>query len=474
MSRILLRVWGSHLCGLAIVLATISGLAEDSTPHVAPAADPANPPVERDEEYYEMLRLFADTLDQVERNYVKDVSRRDLMEAAIKGMLSKLDPYSNYIAPTDLDRFKTGIENEFGGIGIQVTTEPGELTIISPMFNTPAYRAGIEAGDHITEINGQPTKGISIDEAVKRMKGPIGSTVKVTVWHARTKETETVEVKREMIQVETVLGDKRKEDDHWSYWFDEEKKIGYIRVTQFGRHTFEELRKAVRELNEGGIKGLVIDLRYNPGGLLTSAIEICDLFIKTGKIVSTAGRNVPERTWNAHEPGTFDGFPVAVLVNRFSASASEIVSACLQDHSRAVVIGERTWGKGSVQNIIELESGKSALKLTTAGYLRPSGKNIHRFDGAKENDEWGVTPNEGFAVALTDEEAQAYLTNRRERDILRKASADSEAKPIERLVDKQLQKALDYLDEQLKPKADGNAAAKADAKAEEKKDEKKE
>jgi carboxyl-terminal processing protease len=198
------------------------------------------------------------------------------------------------------------------------------------------------------------------------------------------------------------------------------------------------------------------------------------LFIKTGKIVSTAGRNVPERTWNAHEPGTFDGFPVAVLVNRFSASASEIVSACLQDHSRAVVIGERTYGKGSVQRLYHMEAGASALRLTTAKYVRPSGKNIHRFDGAKENDEWGVTPNEGFAVALTDEEAQAYLNNRRERDILRKQSADPDAKTVERIVDKQLQKAIDYLSEQLKLKADVNAAAKADIKAEEKKEQEKE
>ena len=414
-----------------------------------PAAEAADKAKEAAEEDYELLRLFADTLSQVERNYVKDIDRRELMEAAIRGMLTKLDPYSNFIPPAELDKFRSSVENEFGGIGITVSTESGELTIVSPLFGTPAYRAGLRGGDRVKEIEGQSTQGISIDEAIRRMKGKIGTSVKLTVVHAEGDDPETLELKRELIRVDTVLGDRRKSDDHWNYFFDEEKKLGYIRITNFGRHTADDLRQALGELTREGMRGLVLDLRFNPGGLLTSAIEVSDLLLSDGRIVSTAGRNAPERTWDAKKDGTFDGFPLAVLVNRYSASASEIVAASLQDHNRAVVIGQRTWGKGSVQNIIELEQGKSALKLTTAGYVRPNGKNIHRSEGAKETDEWGVAPSSGMEVALTEDEASTYLQQRRQRDaIVRKndSKPEQEEKPA---ADRQLQRALDYLSEEL-------------------------
>lgn len=408
---------------------------------------PAEEAKPQSEEYYELLRLFADTLDQVDRNYVKDVDRRELMEAAIRGMLTKLDPYSNYISPKELDRFRSGVESEFGGVGLQVSNENGVLTVVSPIFNTPAYRAGIQAGDTIFEIEGTSAKGMSLDDAIKRMKGPAGTTVKVKMRRGE-EEPKEYELAREVIQVATVLGDRRNEDDTWNYMFDDEKKIAYIRLTSFSRHTGTELKKALIDLKAKGMRGLVLDLRYNPGGLLPVAIEICDHFVAEGKIVSTAGRNTKERVWNAHKEGTFEGFPLAVLINHYSASASEILAACLQDHQRGVIIGERSWGKGSVQNVIELESGKSALKLTTAGYMRPNGKNIHRFEGAKEQDEWGVKPNENFEVLHSDEEQTKLLADRRDRDVIRKPA---EATAKERPTDKQLQKALEYLDSQLAP-----------------------
>ncbi len=393
------------------------------------AAKDEAPPKRSDaelKEERELLRLLVDTLDQVERNYVKDISRRELYEAAIRGLVSKLDQHSNYIPPDEIESFKGTVENEFGGVGIQVSRESGRLLVISPLVGTPAYRAGIQAGDWITAIDGTTTRDISLDDAVKRMKGPVGTSVRVTVIHARDGRTETLTLRREVVRVETVLGDRRNPDDSWNFFLDEQRKIGYIRITAFGRHTTNEMRKAVKSLVDQGLRGLVIDLRFNPGGLLSSAVEISDMFVAEGRIVSTAGRNVAEQVVFAKKEGTYEGFPMAVLVNRFSASASEIVSACLQDHGRAIVVGERTWGKGSVQNIIELEGGRSALKLTTAGYQRPNGRNINRFEGATEEDEWGVSPNEGYAIRLPDEELRQLIETRRERDILKRPTS---AKP---------------------------------------------
>ncbi len=374
----------------------------------------------RDEEdYYELYKLLADTVDQVERNYVKDVDRRELIEAAIEGVLAKLDPYSAYISPDELGRFRSTVESEFGGIGIQITMEKGQLKVLSPLVGTPAYRAGLLAGDRILEIDDEPTAGIDLDEAVRRLKGKEGTSVKLLVVHPGRKNKEEVHIVREVIRVETVLGDRRKPDDTWDFMLDPKKRIGYIRVTAFSRDTPDELRAALDELKRDKLRGLILDLRFNPGGLLNSAIEVADLFVASGRIVSTKGRNSPERTWDAESDGTFQGFPMVVLVNRYSASASEIVAACLQDHGRAEILGERTWGKGSVQNVIELEEGRSALKLTTAGYLRPSGKNIHRFPDAQSGDEWGVKPNAGLELRLGDQEILDLVEARRQRDIVR-------------------------------------------------------
>lgn len=382
--------------------------AKDSVAPEQPTAD----------EEYRLHKLLVDTLEQVERNYVKEVSRRELIEAAIEGVLEKLDPYSDYISPKELDEFRKSVESEFGGIGIQITIEDDQLKVISPMVGTPAYKAGILAGDRIVEINGEETEGITLDEAVKRLKGKPGSSVKLTVVHPGRTEQATIEITRETIRVNTVLGDHRKADDSWDYMLDPQERIGYIRVTAFSRETVNELREALSELQKKKLRGLILDLRFNPGGLLSSAIAVSDLFIGDGRIVSTSGRNSPERTWEAHEKGTFSGFPMVVLVNRYSASASEIVAACLQDHGRAVVMGERTWGKGSVQNVIEMEEGHSALKLTTASYKRPSGKNIHRFPKADDDDEWGVMPDEGYRLRLSDSELVALIVARRERDVV--------------------------------------------------------
>lgn len=430
------RHWLMPLLLLVTLIAGGASLRAEEPPSgqpVGPINDTAQAEAAKkaSESDYELYKIFADTLDQIERNYVKDISRRELMEAAIKGALEKLDPYSNYINPDEISRFRTSVEHQFGGIGIQIGMEDGQLKVISPLLGTPAYRAGLESGDVILEIDGKSTEGIQIDEAVKLLKGEPDTKVTLVVRHAGEREKSTISVTREIVHVETVLGDSRKSDDTWDFMLDHDKHIGYIRITAFGRDTAAEVKEAVEHLQKEGLKGLIIDLRFNPGGLLSAAIEVSDLFISEGKIVSTKGRNTPERTWEAVKDGTFEGFPMVVLVNHYSASASEIFSAALQDHHRAVVIGERTWGKGSVQNVIELEEGKSALKLTTAGYHRPSGKNIHRYPEAKESDEWGVMPDKGYEVKMDGSQTARLIEYRRRRDILigkhEKALASGEA-----------------------------------------------
>jgi carboxyl-terminal processing protease len=399
------------IAALACVLVLLGALVAAG----APAEKPAAPK----EDYYELYRILVDTMDQVERNYVKEVGRRELIEAAIEGVLDKLDPYSAYISPEEVTRFKTTVENEFSGIGIQLASDRRQLTIFSPLVGSPAYRAGLLAGDRIVEIEDQSTEGMRIEEAVSRLKGAPGSEVKLTVIHPGRRDRVEVTLTRQQIHVDTVLGDRRKEDDSWDYMLRPEEKIGYVRLSAFSRDTARELRTVLEQLQSDGMRGLILDLRFNPGGLLTSAIEVSDMFISEGRIVSTEGRNSPERVWDAKKEGTFEGFPMAVLVNRYTASASEIVAACLQDHKRAEIIGDRTWGKGSVQNVIELEDGKSLLKLTTASYRRPSGKEIHRFEDSSDQQEWGVTPEEPFRLRLSNAEMEQLLQDRRQRDVVR-------------------------------------------------------
>ena len=416
------------------------------------------------EQYYELLQTFVDTFEQVERNYVKDVDRKKLMEAAIRGMLSELDPYSSYIPSEELKRFNRVVRQEFGGIGIQVQTDPRtkRILVISPLPDTPAYHAGVRAGDLVMKVEGQDTANMSIDEAVKLMTGPPGDPVTIVVRHIGSAAEETIEITRDIIKVKSVLGDTYDKDGQWDFMIDKENSIAYVRLTQFGNRSATELAAAIRKLQEGGMKGLVLDLRNNPGGLLTQAVQISDMFIDSGTIVSTAGKNSQPKTWSATKDGTFKEFPMAILVNRFSASASEIVSACLQDHKRAVVVGERSWGKGSVQNIIQLDSGASALKLTTAGYKRPSGKNIHRFPDSKPDDEWGVTPDDGYAIRFSRDELRSFDSYRRERDVLR-----AEGPPESDFKDRQLDKAIEYVRSKLDD--DGNETESDKKPAEEKK-----
>jgi carboxyl-terminal processing protease len=442
---------------------------------------------------YEMVRLIVDVLHEVRDKYAIEIDEkreRKLVEDMINGGLERLDPHSMYINASDWKQFEKTSKGKFGGIGIQVGYDRqnrGQLTVISPMVGTPAYKAGVLAGDMIVKIDGKSTENMRLSEAIEMIQGKPGEKITLTVLHEGAKETVDIPIVRDEIRIESVLGDLRRpgKPDEWDFFLDKKTygvdRVGYIRLTNFSETAADEMRAAVTQLQKDGAQGLIIDLRNNPGGLLQSAVDIADLFLTSGRIVSTKGRNEKEEIYDAKEPGTLmlpaDRYPIVVLINKYSASASEILAAALQDngrqidgndlpqpehnHGRAVIIGERSYGKGSVQNIIMMEGRTSALKLTTASYWRPNGKNIHRFPDSKETDEWGVKPDPGFEVPMKDEERYEYMVYRNDRDVVRakKESADPSPKNVDKedkkkppFVDRVLEKAVDYLKKEINKK----------------------
>jgi carboxyl-terminal processing protease len=428
------------------------------------------PTREKDHDY-ELVRLVVDVLQEVRQRYVVEVDadrERKLVEDMINGGLERLDPHSQYINPKEFKQFSKTSEGKFGGIGIQIGYDRqgrGFIQVHSPMVGTPAYEAGVLAGDLIVKVDGKSTENMRVTEVADLIMGDPGEKVTLTVLHEGAKESVDIPIVRAVIEVHAVLGDLRKPDNakEWDFFVDQENKIAYVRLVTFSKTAPQELRNVIEQLQKEGVRGLVLDLRHNGGGLLKAAVEISDLFLADGIIVSTRGRDQEQEVYKAKAAGTLlqpaDKFPMAVLVNKWSASASEIVAAALQDHKRAIVVGERTFGKGSVQNVIEMKEGneKSALKLTTASYWRPSGKNIHRFPDAKESDEWGVKPNPGYEVP---QDEIAYLKYRIDRDVVQgkngtqppakpktEKETEKDKKPFE---DKVLQKALEYLRGEIK------------------------
>lgn len=384
-------------------------------------------PLREKDQDYELVRLVVDVLSEVDQRYVKEMdkeTKRRLVEDMINGGLDRLDPHSTYINPKRYKQFVKDSKGKFGGIGIQINTDPATklLSVVSPLVGTPAYEAGVMAGDIIIKIDGKSTENLTVSEAVDHIQGEPGQDITLTVLHLGSTEQVDIKITRAEIHVQSVLADQRKSNNDWEFMFDHENKIGYIRLAAFNETTFAELRKTVQQLQKDGVRGLILDLRNNPGGLLLSACDVSDLFLTEGRIVSTKGRDREDDVHDAKEEDTLllpaKSYPIAILINKYSASASEIVAAALQDHKRAVIIGERSYGKGSVQNVIPMEGRTSALKLTTASYWRPSGKNIHRFPDAKDSDEWGVKPDEGFEITMDDKERYQYMLYRRDRDVI--------------------------------------------------------
>ena len=318
-----------------------------------------------EEDTYKQLKLFGDVFERVRADYVEEVSDKELIEAAISGMLTHLDPHSSFLDKDSFSDMQTQTRGEFGGLGIEVTMENGLVKVVAPIDDTPAFHAGIEAGDLITHLDGEAVQGLTLSEAVDKMRGPVDSEIELTILRGDQDPFE-VTIVRDTITVQSVRS--RIEGD-----------IGYLRITAFNEQTTPGLEKAIADIREelgDTLHGLVIDLRNNPGGLLDEAISVSDAFLERGEIVSTRGRHEDSaQRWNASEGDLAENLPIVVLINGGSASASEIVAGALQDHRRAIVLGTDSFGKGSVQTIVPL-GGQGAMRLTTARYYTPSGRSI--------------------------------------------------------------------------------------------------
>jgi C-terminal peptidase prc len=414
----------------------------------------------------ELQTLLTDVREKLGKRDDLD-NHKDIDFSLQRMMLSHLDPYTTYIDPDTVARFTTETTGKFRGIGISIREDKdkGALRVVTPLKGSPAYRAGLKAGDLVRTIirevdnEGNPisppdiksTKDMSTNDAVKVIQGKPGTKVKLIVEREGAEKPLEFEVTRDVIEVESVLGFQRKENDDWDYTIDPESKIAYVRLTSFARHTAKDLQTVMRKLSRSGINGFILDLRFNPGGLLTSAVEISDMFIEDGLIVTIrprVGREAPYSKEQTNQEGTFLNFPMVCLVNGMSASGSEIVGGCLQDHHRAVVMGERSYGKGSVQNIQPFEGGE--LKLTTASFWRPSGKNLNKSStSGKDDDEWGVTPNKGYLLKLSAAERDQLFVHQRDSEIIPNRDLPPKEKKAE-FKDKQLQMALDYLRGQIR------------------------
>ena len=387
-------------------------------------------------ETYRQLKLFGDVFERVRADYVEEVTDQELIEAAIQGMLSALDPHSSYLNADSFRDMRVQTKGEFGGLGIEVTMENGLVKVVSPIDDTPAYRAGIEAGDLITHLDSEPVMGLTLNDAVKKMRGPVKSDIKLTIRRAG-REPFDVSITRAVIKITSVRSRS-------------EGKIGYLRITTFNEQTSPGLKAAIEKRKEDigeGLIGYVLDLRNNPGGLLDQAIEVSDAFLNQGEIVSTRGRDPDDaQRYNARHGDLAEGLPVVVLINGGSASASEIVAGALQDHRRAIVMGTTSFGKGSVQTIIPL-SGNGAMRLTTARYYTPSGRSIQGI---------GIDPD--IVVEQARLEKVETGPQRREADLrgaldngngngngAPEAEKKEPAKPAARKQDFQLSRALDLL-----------------------------
>ncbi|QDT71928.1 S41 family peptidase [Lacipirellula limnantheis] len=353
---------------------------------------------------------------------------QELFNGAMHGMISVLhrhgDQHSEFVDANQQDAFTEEYDQEFGGVGIRLRLlgEPQMPTVIGlPEPGTPAAEADIRLGDRIEAVDGKATAGLSLEEVTRMVRGPIGEPVTLTIMRPDAEAPHAVTIDRAVIMVESILGDVRGPDGRWNFLISENPRIGYVRIRMFGDKTAEELSSVLAELTKDDeLAGLIIDVRDDAGGALDAAVEISDLFLRAGRqIVSTRDRdgNVRDRYLSTGSGG-YAGLPLVVLVDRNSASASEIVAACLQDYDRAKIVGERSYGKGTVQRLMHIESGRSMLKLTSATYWRPSEKNIHRMPGDDESAEWGVTPDDGFLVPLTDEEYEVWRNYRGRRDLI--------------------------------------------------------
>ncbi len=385
---------------------------------------------------YEEFEEFIKVVKVLQDKYVDEIELNTILINAYRGMLSGLDPFSQYFSHEELEELKIETEGEFEGLGIEVIIKEGLLTVITPLLDSPAFRAGILVGDRIIKIDGEPTENMSIRDAVKKLRGKLGTKITLTVVHEGDTVPVDITIERAKIHVRSIRGARIVDDDY---------KIGYLAVTNFQENTVKDMDESIQDLLKNGMKGLVLDLRFNPGGLLNVAVEMADKFLERGVIVSTKGRDKAQNfMYRAHKQGTYPNFPLIVLVNNGSASASEIVAGAIKDHKRGLLLGIKTFGKGSVQSLIPVGDREAALKLTTARYYTPSGVCIH---------EKGIEPH--IKVPLNFAETRALhehlsminvdtrISTTDEKGTISKGTVHGKEKPS--YVDIQLERALDVL-----------------------------
>jgi carboxyl-terminal processing protease len=389
------------------------------------------------DDVYGDLKVFTDVINHLQKDYVEETEDRRLIYGAIKGMLDTLDPHSSFMPPEIYREMQMETKGKFEGLGIVIEKRNGLLTVVSPIEDTPAFEAGIKPGDHIIRIDGETTKNLSLNEAAMKMRGPKGTKVTITITREGFTKPKDITLVRDVIPLRSVRQEVL------------EKGIGYIRLSQFNEDTASDFERGLQKLdglNKAPLKGLIVDLRNNPGGLLDQAVKVADKFLVSGMIVSIEGRNKEQKMkFTAHREGTVENYPIVVLVNGGSASGSEILAGALQDHRRALILGTRTFGKGSVQTIFPLKDG-SGLKLTTARYYTPSGKSIQAM---------GITPNIIVPYSQGSKpELQKQPPLPMEKDLERHletvepAKEEKEPKPKEedeRILDSQLERALQIL-----------------------------
>lgn len=373
---------------------------------------------QEEESIYKQVPLFTDAITIIQSEYVEEVKAKDLIYGALRGMLVSLDKHSQFLDPDEYKEMQVETKGEFGGLGIVITIKDNLLTIISPLEDTPAYRAGVKSGDRIVKIDGESTKDITLMQAVKKMRGKPGTDCTITIMREDEKKLLEFTITRDIIKIKSVKEAKVIED-----------KIGYIRIVEFQLRTPQDLEKALNRLEKEGIDSLILDLRNNPGGLLETSVEVADKFIASGVIVSTRGRiKSQEQEFVAHLRGTHPDYPMVIMINEGSASASEIVAGAVQDNNRGILLGTKTFGKGSVQTVVPMADG-SALRLTTAKYFTPSGRCIH---------EVGITPDIVVEVsAKPSEEAEVPMVEEAEVPMVEEAEVE--------VYDEQLERAIDLL-----------------------------
>jgi carboxyl-terminal processing protease len=414
-------------------------------------------------------RMLAGAMACVERDALEPIGEQYLFEGAMQGMLAEVDEHSMFVPPDELEDFYEEYDLQFGGVGIQPALDPDtrQLKVLSPLVGSPAYRAGILAGDQILRIDGYDTEGMSLTKASELLRGEPDAPVTLVVLHEGAKEPVEIRLIRQIVQVESVAGDTRNADGSWNFLLEGRDRIGYVRITCFTDATVREFKETLERLKARGLRGLVLDLRDNPGGYVEASVDVCKMLIRSGVIVTTRGRSgaarkVYSKVYCADRPEPFVDVPLAVVVNENTASAAEIVAACLQDHRRAKIVGSRTYGKGTVQEVIDLGWDYGAMKFTTASYRRPSDENIQRPRDPKSKAPWGVSPDQGCQVALTSKEFAAWQRWRARRDTFSSvaglaavpdqsnpsAPSDSiDKKDLRTFVDRPLRRAVECVEE---------------------------